>query len=615
MSSRAHRAPRNPRIALLSALACAALTACGGGGGGGTTDTTDAAAAAAEREARAFASPGYLVPAGQTSLSIALSSCDYRVEDAQGNVSVTSVGDGTLTLQADGTVVVTGRTTAQGNNSELARLPMGNVERAFLAMGINDRVTNPSLTSAEYEFDVSSSQLGLRIEALSRSDGTGQVTVSLPNGNEHTCQVPANAFSLPETISAQRLARIASNATRVDGTNLGVNADLDSDSQNVTWFNGVSGHRYNDITNPAYQGARLVRVARVDQPGTPAGSFSVSSDGASFTPVSVTRLPGSAPSFIRYNESYTAQTRNGVPELDVQTERTYASGNTPSHVIRLFREGDALLPSPQLLMTVPTYYSGALGQASALPNSYFAVNTRIPLSNCQNAQGQAIQRQIMFSEEGRIYWLDGNSQVLRTLTPSDAEHQRRELSQNADGLEADFKTYTDALNAAQDMANQQLTISRITGLISWQQNGTSSLTETCSAPSQRSNRNAITQGRVQSMAVNTTGTTNTSSYTCAGDSGPTSWQHAVDSNGLFSTTTTLPGGNPTTVNWSGGNSWFTEVGANYTERYATTPTSNPAVSANVTLAHPATTVRQGCFTQPLFRLNGATVEFINPLSP
>ena len=136
------------------------------------------------------------MPAGQTSLSIALSSCDYRVEDAQGNVSVTSVGDGTLTLQADGTVVVTGRTTAQGNNSELARLPMGNVERAFLAMGINDRVTNPSLTSAEYEFDVSSSQLGLRIEALSRSDGTGQVTVSLPNGNEHTCQVPANAFSL-----------------------------------------------------------------------------------------------------------------------------------------------------------------------------------------------------------------------------------------------------------------------------------------------------------------------------------------------------------------------------------------------------------------------------------
>ena len=77
----------------------------------------------------------------------------------------------------------------------------------------------------------------------------------------------------------------------------------------------------------------------------------------------------------------------------------------------------------------------------------------------------------------------------------------------------------------------------------------------------------------------------------------------------------MPGGNPTTVNWSGGNSWFTEVGANYTERYATTPTSNPAVSANVTLAHPATTVRQGCFTQPLFRLNGATVEFINPLSP
>lgn len=600
--------PRAWRIPFaLSLSTTMLLAACGGGSGTDTnTSTTDANAAVAARDALPLGSPGYLIPANQSNLSVTLSNCNLTE-----NGSTTNTGDGTLTLGADGTAVFTARSTVQGSPQEVVRITLADATSRLIRANTTSTGTTAADVNVTYHLALGTTRAELDVR--SSNNTVGRLDVLLPS-REFTCDVPANAFSLPENVSGQRLAQLTEGTTASD-VNLLNPDNLSVDANSTTWHT-AAGLPYDELDrfSTAYRFARFVRLGQTT-PGNPSSvtvAVSESLNGT-YVPIEVApRQPGTVPYTAEYTESYRLPRRGGAAEIAVtsQLDQATPTASTPSHYIRFARQGNTFYPGTTL-QTVPLAYSGLGGAPDGTPNMFFQTNRRLALSNCSNGTPSNLQRSILFDDIGRVLWLDGQGNVLAQFIPSDTAFQERTLGLSNNAVRSEFKVYATAFDQTRDNRLASLTLHTGNNNVTVTYGNTS---ESCNAPpvqnppAQNLNArfNAFLNYGGQSFVD-----TNTSSYTCPGDNGPTSWTHRLNNTGELSTETTLPGGQPNRVQWSGGTGWFNEPGANYTETY-TASGSNPASVASQ-LIHPATTVRQGCFSGlAITPINGVTALRSSP---
>lgn len=594
-------APRSTPLALAigSFLGTLLLAACGGSGGDAPdSPTTGLSAAAAAREALPLGSPGYMVPTGQSSLTVALSNCRLT----RGNTSVTT-GDGSLTVSADGTVVFNASTTAQGPRSDLLRITLADATNRAIGAEVDTR--NAGNTSVVHYLRTATATDYISAET-SGDGGSNQVDVSL-SGDRFQCTLPGNSFSLPDTLSPQRLNQLVSGTTSADANGLYNDDALDSTAEQLTW-DSANGPRFTALDDGSYNNARFVRLTLPSVANGQTASLSVApSTGGSYTPVTLAaRTAGTGQLVASYLEEY--RLSRGSARTTIEGGQRPTGGGT-TFSIALTRLDDQLRPTFTLSTVSPTLYQGAAGEITGLPSAFFSSDRRIHLNNCRDAQGQAIARKIYFSLDGRILWLDGDSRVLRTLTPADTGFQTRSLLVDANGLRSEFSTYASDINQTRGFHDQQMTITVNQGSsrLNWAINNDNATTETCDTPSTVTQ---VAQGvalRLISTLGNGTSSTNTSSLTCPGDASATTWVTRFDGNGSFTTDTTRPGQPTVSTPWSGGTSWFTSADSNYEETY--TVGSSP-VSVSATLRHPATRVNAQCFSQPLLSLNSAPVRVV-----
>lgn len=575
----------------LSLMSTLLLAACGGGGSESETNPLpDLAAAVAAREGLPVSSPGYLVPAGQSRLSVPLSNCSLTQ-----NRTTTITGDGTLEINTDGTVVFTARTSTQSSPEEVLRISLADTTSRVVGATTNSTGTTTAEMGIYHRLALASAQGELEVSSVNNL--TGRLDV-LQTTREFTCDLPVNAFTLPDTISAQRLAQLTDGATP-SADNLLDEDNLYVGTNSTTWHTAF-GLPYDDLDR-TYAPYRFARFVRLERPGSAAGSNTAAlsvSESLNGTYVAIEpapRRPGAAPFTAEYREEYRLYNGSNTPEITVRMSQNHAtpSASTPSYEVRFSRQGNAFRPNGTL-QTTPFSYLGVMGLADGTPNMFFRTGRRLPLSNCSNGAQSGLARSMLFDDMGRVLWLDAQGNLLAAFNPSDTDFQERSLGLSGNAITSEFKVYASAFDQTRGNTSSRLSLHTGIGTVTVSYGNTS---ETCDAPAVQNPPNQYLNSRFNSFlnyGGNSYVDTNTSSYTCQGDNGATSWRHRLNNTGELFTETTLPGGSTNVVQWSGGTGWFNATGASYTETYTVSGSNSASVASQ--LIHPATTVRQGCFS-------------------
>ena len=592
---RTPRALRTPFA--LTVLSTLLLAACGGGGGGGSDDDTNTATT--ERETRATASLGYLVPEGQAELVVSLSNCVTYARNVVPRTD-TPVTSATLTLRETGDVVFSGAVGSASSPSTLAQVTATEASEREIGFRATNRANNAGI-SVRYDFEVSNDNAADAFDAYTFNDNTGELVVTVDRTTVYACTIAANAFSLPATLTATRLAQITAGATGASEENLWGEPSLIATSTSATW-DGATSPPWNELdsNDRVYSGSRYIRL---DWSGiTPTLSTSDRRNGT-FTPRS---LPPSSTDAREYTSAYEEFSSNigryaNTPAQGITARVTYPADPAASYSFRVGRVLDRVTPEAEL-SGEDFRYTSTRGDLNGLPNAFYTSNTPIPLSTCTSG-GLPVQRRIVFTSDQRIIWLDGDNNEIVRFTPDDTARQRRVLSVaggTSTTVSAAFKIYADGVAEVRDMPSQKLEIYPISDTIEveYPNNGGTSR-EQCAAPTLGAQPDLIVNSRIASVldfGGNTSVMTNTTSYTCSGDSSPTSWRHTFTNSGQFATETTLPGNTPSGnfVDWAGGTNWVGQANGVYEETYDASVGSVSAATRIINNA--ATTVRPGCFS-------------------
>ncbi|TBO28359.1 hypothetical protein EYS42_15245 [Aquabacterium lacunae] len=594
----AHSAhPRRTPLALATAsfLGTLLLAACGGGSGNDTPASSGDTVSA--RESRATASAGYFVPDNQSQLVVNLSNC---TQSTRTNSATTPVSSATLTITATGNVVFRGAVGSATSATDLAQVSSAEPGERLLSFEASNRANNAGV-DVRYDMGVSNEN-GVQIDAYTTTSAAGELQVTA-GSLFYECAIQANAFSLPASLTATRLALFTAGATNAVADNLTSEVSLIATSTSATW-DGSFGTPWDALDGNDIQYASN-RHARLDWSGSTATLATSDRRNGSFTPRA---LPPSTPDAREYTASYQEVYSNGGryagnPFSTLSAQVLYPTDAAASYNLRVRRIGNVIYPQRVLGSVNFTYTSVRSrlggGDLNGLPNAFYASsNTPITLSTCQRGI-QSVQRRIAFLPDQRIIWLDGQNNELARFTPDDNTHQRREFSLlggNNTTLRATFKVYADGVAAVQDMPSQRLEIGATQGLIEvTYPEGNVTVTDVCTAPALLPQPELTLNSRITSVldfGGNANLTTNTSGYTCPNDSANTSWRHRIGTDGQFATDTTLPGNAASGfVGWSGGTNWIGQSNARYEESYDAQP---GASSGSAGMAHPATTVRANC---------------------
>jgi hypothetical protein len=577
-------------LPLLSTLL---LAACGGGSDtpANSGDTVTA------RESRATASAGYFVPDNQSQLVVNLSNC---TQSSRTSGATTPVSSATLTISATGTVVFRGAVGTATSASDLAQVNGTDTGERRVSFEASNRVNNAGV-DVRYDMAVSNEN-GVQIDAYTTTTAAGELQVAA-GSLSYECAIPANAFSLPASLTANRLALFTAGATSVSADNLTSDISLIASSTAATW-DGSFGTPWDSLDGQDILYASN-RHARLDWSGNTTTLATSDRRNGTFTPRA---LPPSTPDAREYTASYEEVYSNGGryagnPFSTLSAQVLYPTDTAASYNLRVRRIGNVIYPQRVLGSMNFTYTSvrsrSGGGDLNGMPNAFFAnSNAPITLSSCQRGI-QTVQRRIAFLPDQRIIWLDGDNNELARFTPDDSTYQRREFSLRGGSsttLQATFKIYPDGVAEMQDMPSQRLDIGATQGLIEVRYAvGNATVTDVCTAPALLPQPELTLNSRITAaldFGGNANLTTNTSGYPCPNDSANTSWRHRIGTDGQLATDTTLPGNAASGfVGWSGGTNWIGQSNARYEEDYDARPSGS---LGGTRMAHPATTVRQSC---------------------
>lgn len=581
-----------------------ALTACGGGGGGGDDTTTST------REQRPLGSPGYFVPEGQNSITINLSSCSSSpVASATMRASVAptapaapaasitqSVTDATLTVYANGDVVLSGTVGSANSASELLRINQSTP--AIRRVGYDSQNVNTRsgmVMSVDYYLSVDAGN----DEIDASTNNTSSLTLSAIAGGttSYSCTVPRAAFSMPDTISNARLAKLVDGVSLVTASQLYIGDQLTLDNPSTptmaTWHT-ANGETHDDLAtaDADFINARYVRFDWSGTGGAQGARFltSASANGTFAAQDMPPRVTDTNNANVAFEGAYEEMADNQVGRRDPLVRLKASTHYEPSssltsykvQVERIGQSTGAIAQPVPTLSTAPFTYTGAMGQATGMPNFLFDRASDIALSNCTGG----VQRAVRFKGAGdeRVLWMDGNGQVLHAFTPGDL--QRREILLTGNGTAFDL-TYTlkqyassfDYSNTVGSGSFESERLSITTGTnsfieVKYRPAGASNDTvESCSAPAFLANsmQQDVTS-RYQSLINFGSATSIESSpFTIPYSPGGGTWTHRINNTGILETRIgplNPPGNTGGTFQvWTGGANWLLTSGAHYRETY------------------------------------------------
>ncbi len=588
------------QLSLATALLLA-LTACGGGGsedpnasaGGSNSGGGNNTGSASARELRPLGSPAYFVPDGQNSITINLSNCGQTTPGSSAGVGgvfipatrVVMNAGSTLTIYANGDVAFSGSVGANPVG-ELVRINQSTPSRRSISYDVRNALSRSNVMVQNLTYAMVVNDGSSTLEASSEDGAIANFYATASNAISYDCAVPASAFSMPASISNQRVALLAAGATGASSSRLYSSNYLtlnNSTTPTVATWNVGQGLDIDPFTSglQAYDNARFVQF---DWSGTQGAQFLTSSSATgTFTSQSLptrTLDPNN-----EYTSTYTEiadnrTTRVGGPLVSIDAEMYYdRSPSLTSYKVQIDRVGNVLQP----VATVPVQsfaFTASLGEANGMPNDFFQRDADISLSNCtqtvNNVSTGPVAIAVRFTSDQRVLWkLAGTSNNVRHIfTPSNSINQERyvRLNTNAGSPTTLLKSgFSDSSTGESFTIN--VTPGVETMVATYLLNG-NTVVESCNTPSLAATTAVTVSSRITSLTGRTTALTTNPTVLRAFSPGEFdgSVTHRFNLDGSIDTrasTNTTPGNTDGTfVAWTGGINWILNPTSAYLEEYS-----------------------------------------------
>lgn len=492
----------------VAAATLLALTACGGGGGGEDPNANNGGNTSA-RELRPLGSPGYFVPDGQNSITVALSNCSARTNTGgtPGSVPITTtqpVTNGSLTIYANGDVVFSAAVGSATTASEVVRIDQSTPASREINYVTDNAIgrSGQLIFRLDYGMNVDD---GANAMAVDTNDSTtGSFSLSASNGVTYSCDTPQEAFSMPATITNQRLALLAAGATGITASQLYSSDQLDTSVANTATWHAANGPTSDALSSSISQfaNARYVRFDWSGNGGIQGAQFLTSpSVNGTYSPQGMP--PRVSNNSEEFRSTYLESSDNLGTPVDTRIEAVtrYDSASTLTSynidVHRLARSNNSVEVQPVASLSTESFsYGSGLDGFPVMPNGYLSAsgNAQFTLANCtqvRNSVSTPVQRSVQFTADQRVLWKNASTRSeLFVFAPSSNDSNRLlEIRTNAvDGLPALMRyDLTGPTNSGYSLRIPDRFFGDTPSIVATYTDNGVTVTDTCEAPADLNN--------------------------------------------------------------------------------------------------------------------------------